>query len=87
MTRMPRHDIGLKVFMKAENECWRLAQSCVRWAAETHDRSVRNAFFAMAKEWSRLGLLESADDDTGDGQRRLSDRSFLDSAIMDYRNE
>ena len=45
----------------AENECWRLAQSCARWAAETQDRTVRDAFMAMAKEWSRLGLQESTE--------------------------
>jgi hypothetical protein len=44
-----------------ENECWRLAQNCARWAAETQDRSVRNAFMAMAKAWSRLGLQSAAD--------------------------
>jgi hypothetical protein len=58
---MPRENMGLRAFMKAENECWRLAQSCARWAAEAQDPSVRNAFMAMAKEWSRLGLQENND--------------------------
>jgi len=46
-------------FLAAEKECGRLAQNCARWAAETQDRSVRNAFLAMAKELSRLGLQET----------------------------
>ena len=63
MTQMPRQAIDLDFFMKADNECWRLAQSCARWAAETQDRSVRNAFMAMAKEWSRFGLQETTNDE------------------------
>jgi len=62
MTQMPPQDINLKFFMTAENDCWRLAQSCALWAAETQDRTVRNAFMAMAKEWSRLGLQEATDE-------------------------
>lgn len=59
--------------MKAENECWLLAQNCVRWAAETRDRSVRNAFMAMAKEWSRLGLQETPGDASAGEQRAVHD--------------
>lgn len=62
MTQMPRHTPGLGFFMRADNECWRLAQICARWAVETQDISVRDAFMAMAKEWSSLGLLEAADE-------------------------
>jgi hypothetical protein len=54
MTRTPQDEP--EIAHDVEAECWRLAQSCARWAAETQDRSVRNAFMAMAKEWSRLGL-------------------------------
>ena len=61
MTPMPREHINLDFFMKAESECWRLAQSCARWAAETQDRSVRNAFMTMAKEWSRFGLQDTSE--------------------------
>ena len=62
MARMPRDHINLDFFMKTENDCWRLAQSCARWASETRDRSVRDAFMGMAKEWSRFGLQERADE-------------------------
>lgn len=61
MTRMPKH-IDFDFFMKSENECRRLAQNCARWAAETQDGSVRDAFMAMATEWSRFGLQEAADE-------------------------
>ena len=47
-------------FYTTESECWRLAKSCAQWAADTRDRSVRDAFMAMAKEWSRLGLQETS---------------------------
>ena len=62
MARMPHDHINLDFFMKADNECWHLAQSCARWAAETRDRSVRDAFMVMAKEWSHFGLQERTDE-------------------------
>lgn len=62
MTQMPPQETSLRFFMKAENEFSRLAQSCARWAAETQDRNVRDAFMAMAKEWSRLGLQQITDE-------------------------
>lgn len=57
MTRMAQ--VSPAAFRQAEHECWRLAKFCARWAADTQDRSVRSAFMAMAKEWSRLGLQET----------------------------
>ena len=51
MTRMAHANTA--AFRQAEHEC------CARWAADTQDRSVRSAFMAMAKEWSRLGLQET----------------------------
>ena len=46
-------------FLGAEKECWHLAQNCARWAAETQDRSVRDAFLAMAKALTCLGLQDT----------------------------
>jgi hypothetical protein len=48
-----------EICYEVENECWRLAQSCARWALDSQDRSVRDAFLAMAKELSRLVLQEA----------------------------
>jgi hypothetical protein len=41
---------NLNYFVKAENECWRLAQNCARWAAEAQHRNVRKAFMAMPEK-------------------------------------
>jgi len=59
MTRTPQDQVEIPI--EAKNECWRLAQDCARWAAETHEPSVRRAFMAMAKEWSRLALQGTTD--------------------------
>lgn len=63
MARMPER-VNFDLFVKADNGCWLLAQSCARWAADTRDRTVRDAFMAMAKEWSRFGLQEKATNDS-----------------------
>jgi hypothetical protein len=47
---------------KTENDCWRLAENCARWAAETQDWSVRKAFMAMAKELNGIALQEIGDE-------------------------
>jgi hypothetical protein len=47
---------------KTGNDCWRLAENCARWAAETQDWSVRNAFMAMAKELNGIALQEISDE-------------------------
>jgi hypothetical protein len=44
--------------MERENEYWRLAQYCVRWAEENQHPNVRGAFLSMAKGWAQLALQE-----------------------------
>jgi hypothetical protein len=42
--------------MQMDDECWRLAENCVRWAVGNKHPNVRNAFLAMAKAWAQLSL-------------------------------
>lgn len=46
--------------MERENECWRLAQYCQRWAEENQHPHVRNAFLSMAKGWAQVALQDHA---------------------------
>jgi hypothetical protein len=39
-----------------------LAENCARWAAETQNWSVREAFMAMAKELNGFALQEISDE-------------------------
>ena len=41
-------------FMPAD-ECLTFARECRRWALETKDKDVREAFLEMAKVWTQLG--------------------------------
>ena len=41
-----------------KNDCWRLAQYCVSWAAENQHSHVRMAFLAMASGWAQLAVQE-----------------------------
>jgi hypothetical protein len=40
----------------SDDECWRLAGECSRWAEEAQDRAAREAFRQMAKVWSQLAF-------------------------------
>jgi hypothetical protein len=39
----------------AADECLTFARECQRWALETKDKDVREAFLEMAKVWTQLG--------------------------------
>ena len=42
------------------DECLTFARECRRWAFETKDKDVREAFLEMAKVWTQLGLQQQA---------------------------
>src|SRR5271169_4243412 len=53
-------------FMPAD-ECLTFARECRRWALETKDKDVREAFLEMAKVWTQLGSQQQRlSSDVGD---------------------
>ena len=42
----------------AADEYLSFARECRRWALETKDKEVREAFLEMAKVWTQLGLQQ-----------------------------
>jgi ferric-dicitrate binding protein FerR (iron transport regulator) len=40
----------------SDDDCWRLAGECSRWAEEAQDKATREAFRQMAKVWSQLAF-------------------------------
>jgi hypothetical protein len=40
----------------SDDDCWRLAGECGRWADEAQDKATREAFRQMAKVWAQLAF-------------------------------
>jgi hypothetical protein len=40
----------------SDDDCWRLAGECGRWADEAEDKPTRDAFRQMAKAWAQLAF-------------------------------
>lgn len=49
--------------MEVDNDCWRIAGNCARWASENKNLNVRNAFLSMAKGWAQLALDQGGNKD------------------------
>lgn len=40
----------------SDDDCWKLAGECGRWAEEAQDKAAQRAFRQMAKVWAQLAF-------------------------------
>lgn len=76
MTRGLARRLLLCAMATSDDDCWKLAGECGRWAEEAEDKATRDAFRQMATAWAQLAFgchfrmpTEKATGDNGSAKR------------------